>query len=359
MVEPAGVDRRCALTAGRRPSAGREEADGTRAASEASRGIPRLVLGRLLLVPVLVALVTLVMFVLAQRAPFDPVLAALGDRALTMDGPTLEAMRAGMADTSAVQQWATWWGNALQGDLGSSSSQRAPVLTVIVERLPWTLGLMAVSLALAVLLGVLVGAWAGTRPGSLVDRLTGGGLLALQAAPPFWLGLVAIWALAVWWGWLPTGGATSPQATSVRPGDVVAHAVLPVLVLALSQLPWFGLVVRDATRDALAGSAVRGAWARGIPRQRLLRHHAVRPALLPLVTVLGVRVPELITGAVLVETVFSWPGIASATVESALRLDFALLAALTVLTTVIVVLGNLAADVAYRLVDPRVGQQDG
>lgn len=319
----------------------------------------RLVLARLVLLPVLVGVVTLVMFALAQRTPFDPVLAALGERALTLDGPTLEAMRARMADTSAAQQWATWWGNALQGDLGTSSSQRQPVSTVIAQRLPWTVGLMAVALALSVLAGLVIGGWAGTRPGSWADRVVGGSLLALQAAPPFWVGLVAVWVFAVWLGWLPTGGATTPGADAVAVGDVLRHAVLPVLVLAASQLPWFALVVRDATRDALAGLPVRAAWARGIPRSRLLRDHAVRPALLPLLTVLGVRVPELITGAVLVETVFSWPGIASATVESALRLDFALLAALTVLTTVLVVLGNLAADVGYRLVDPRVGERDG
>ena len=321
--------------------------------------LPRLVLGRLLLLPLLLAVVTLVMFVLAQQTPFDPVLAALGERALTMDGPTLEAMRDRAGDTGAVQQWAAWWGNALQGDLGVSSSQRAPVATVIAQRLPWTLGLMSVSLVLAVAGGVLVGGLAGTRPGSWADRVAGGGLLSVQAAPPFWTGLVAVWVFAVWLGWLPTGGATSPDTDAVEPLDVLRHAVLPVLVLALSQLPWFGLVVRDATRDALAGLPVRAGWARGIPTSRLLRQHAVRPALLPLVTVVGVRVPELITGAVLVETVFSWPGVASATVDSALRLDFSLLAALTVLTTVIVVLGNLAADVAYRVVDPRVGQRDG
>ncbi|WP_201023294.1 ABC transporter permease [Serinicoccus chungangensis] len=318
-----------------------------------------LLVGRLLLLPVLVAVVTLVMFALAQRTPFDPVLASLGERALTMDGPTLEAMRARAADTGAVQQWAAWWGNALQGDLGVSSSQRSPVATVIAQRLPWTVGLMSAALVLAVLGGVLVGGLAGTRPGSWADRVVGGGLLTLQAAPPFWVGLVAVWVFAVWLGWLPTGGATSPGSGTVEPLDVLQHAVLPVLVLALSQLPWFGLVVRDATRDALAGVPVRAGWARGIPTSRLLRQHAVRPALLPLVTVLGVRVPELITGAVLVETVFSWPGVASATVDSALRLDFPLLAALTVLTTVLVVLGNLAADVAYRLVDPRVGRRDG
>lgn len=276
-----------------------------------------------------------------------------------MDGPTLEAMRARMGDASALQQWASWWGNALTGDLGYSSSQRQPVSTVLAQRLPWTLGLMAVALALSVVAGIVTGGWAGTHPGTWGDRVVGGSLLALQAAPPFWMGLVAVWVFAVWWGWLPTGGATAPDAAGTQVLDVARHAVLPVLVLALSQLPWFALVVRDATRDALAGLPVRAAWARGIPVSTLLRAHAIRPALLPLLTVIGVRVPELITGAVLVETVFSWPGIASATVESALRLDFPLLAALTVLTTVLVVVGNLAADVGYRLIDPRVGERDG
>ncbi|WP_202879587.1 ABC transporter permease [Serinicoccus kebangsaanensis] len=318
-----------------------------------------LVARRLVLLPVLAGVVTLVMFLLAQRSPFDPVLAVLGERALTLDGPTLEAMRARLEDTSAVQQWLTWWGNALTGDLGYSTSQRTSVGTVLAQRLPWTIGLVSASLLVSIPLGVALGGWAGTHPGSLVDRVIGPGMLSVQAAPPFWLGLVAVWVFAVTLGWLPTGGATSPQASGVELLDVLRHAVLPVLVLALAHLPWFVLVVRDATRDALAGAPVHAAWARGIPRRRLLRSHAVRPALLPLVTVLGVRVPELITGAVLVETVFSWPGIASATVDSALRLDFALLAALTVLTTVLVVLGNLAADLAYRLVDPRVGQRDG
>ncbi len=322
-------------------------------------GLARLVGLRLAVLPVLLAGVTLLMFVLAQAAPFDPVLALLGERALTMDGPTLEAMRARYDDVGPVGRWLDWWGQALRGDLGVSTSQREPVLTVLAERLPWTLGLMAAALVLAVVGGLLLGAVLGTRPGTVLDRVAGGGLLALQAAPPFWVGLVAVWVVAVSWGLLPTGGATTPGAGGPGVGDVLRHAVLPVLVLALSQLPWLALVVRDATRDALAGPAVRGAWARGVPVRRLLATHAVRPALLPLVTVVGVRVPELVTGAVLVETVFSWPGVASATVDSALRLDFALLAALTALTTVLVVLGNLAADVTYRLVDPRVGAADG
>ncbi len=331
----------------------------TRALSLAPGSVGRTVLGRLALLPVLLAGVTLLMFVLADAAPFDPVIAVLGERALTMDGPTLEAMRARYEDVGPLRQWLDWWGMALQGDLGASTSQSAPVATVLAERLPWTLGLMGAALVLAALAGLALGARLGTRPGTTLDRVAGAGLLALQAAPPFWLGLVAVWVAAVRWGLFPTGGATTPGAGGGGPLDVLRHAVLPVLVLALSQVSWFALVVRDATREALAGPAVRAAWARGVPEHRLLTAHAVRPALLPLVTVVGARVPELVTGAVLVETVFGWPGVAAATVSSALRLDFALLAALTALATVLVVLGNLAADVTYRLVDPRVGAGDG
>ena len=311
------------------------------------------------MLPPLVAVVSLFMFLLAHATPFDPVLAILGERALTMDGPTLQAMRERYADHGPIQQWLTWWANAFTGDLGSSTSQHAPVLTVLLERLPWTLGLAGTALLLAALGGLVIGALLGTRPGGLLDRLVSPLLLAVQAAPAFWLGLVAIWVFAVGLGWLPTAGATTPGAAQVNLVDVVRHAVLPVVVLALSQLPWFALVVRDATRDALAGAAVKGAWSRGIPTSRLLSTHAVRPALLPLVTVIGVRMPELVTGAVLVETVFSWPGIAQATVDSALRMDFALLAALTVVSTVVVVLGNLGADVLYRAIDPRMGSADG
>lgn len=319
----------------------------------------RVALTRLASIPVLALLVSLVLFVLAQRAPFDPVLALLGERALTLDGATLEALRAQYADQGAVQQWWSWWTQAITGDLGASTSQRQPVVDVVLQRLPWSLTLMGVALVLAVVSGVVLGTLAAVRSGGHLDRAITSASLALQAAPAFWLALLAVSFFAVTLGWLPAGGATSPGATTVAPLDLIRHAVLPVLVLALSQLPWFALVVRDAVGDSLAGPAVLGAWSRGVPHRALLIRHAVRPALLPLTTVVGVRLPELVTGAVLVEAVFSWPGIAAATVDAALSLDFALLAALTVLSTVLVVLGNLAADLMYRVVDPRVGEVDG
>ncbi len=140
----------------------------------------------------------------------------------------------------------------------------------------------------------------------------------------------------------------------VTAGALLRHLALPALVLGLSQVPWFLLYVRQGVGEALEEDAVRGARARGLAERTVLLRHALRSGLLPLLTLLGSRVPELITGALLVETVFSWPGIASATVEAATATDFPLLAALTTLATVAVLAGNLLSDLLYGLADPRV-----
>lgn len=316
--------------------------------------VARMVATRLLLLVPLLAVVTLAMFALAVHSPFDPVLARLGDAVFTMSGAELQALRDAEGEPSAVQEWAAWWAQALRGDLGTSLSYRQDVATVIAERLPWTLLLMGAGLVLAVVLGVVLGLVAAVRAGGMVDRVVTGAAYLLQASPVFWVALLAVWLFAVVLGVLPAGGLAEPGSREVAVGDLLRHLLLPAVVLAVSQLPWFVLVVRDAVREELAGPHVRGAWARGVSTPRVVLAHALRSALLPLATVVGVRLPELVTGAVLVETVFSWPGIAAATVTAATAVDFGLLAALTALTTVVVVVGNLAADVAYALLDPRV-----
>lgn len=319
------------------------------------RSIPRLVGARLALLLPLLALVTLVVFALAANSPFDPLLARLGSRAFSMSGSELEALRMAQGEPSVLAQWATWWGDALRGDLGVSLSLRQEVTQVIAERLPWTLLLMAVALVLAVGTGLVLGTLAAVRSGGWLDRVVTGTAYVVQASPVFWVALLGMWLFAIVLGWVPAGGLTDPGSDVVTLGALVRHLALPAVVLGLSQAPWFVLVVRDTVREELAAPYVLGAWGRGVSTPRVVVRHALRSGLLPMVTVLGVRVPELVTGAVLVETIFSWPGIASATVTAATSVDFGLLAALTVVTTVVVVLGNLTADVAYRLLDPRVG----
>jgi peptide/nickel transport system permease protein len=219
---------------------------------------------------------------------------------------------------------------------------RQPVADVITERLGWSVLLAATAFALAIVLGTLLGVLAARRRGGPLDRVVTSLAYGLEAAPPFWLGLLAIWLFALKLGVLPAG-------------QVAHHLILPALVLAVSQLPWFALYVRQGVGDALDEDPVRGARARGLAPRTVLLGHALRSGLLPVLTLIGSRVPELITGALLVETVFSWPGIAAATVDAATSVDFPLLAALTVLATAAVLLGNLLADLLYGLADPRVG----
>ncbi|MET9827822.1 ABC transporter permease [Streptomyces sp. NPDC006385] len=309
-------------------------------------------------VPV-VLVVTFGAFAIAAASPFDPVKAYAGTAALGADQETLDRLRAnlGVDDPFAVRWW-RWLTSALSGDLGQSSVMRQPVAQVIGERLVWSTLLCAVAFAVAVTVGTVLGVLAARRPGSWLDRTVTSLAYTLEAAPVFWIALLAIWLFALRLDVLPAGGLTDTASEQVTAGQVTSHLVLPAGVLALSQLPWFTLYVRQGVGDALAEDPVRGARARGLSERTVLLGHALRCGLLPVLTLIGSRVPELITGALLVESVFGWPGIAAATVEAATAVDFPLLAALTTLATAAVLVGNLLADLLYGLFDPRVKLSD-
>ena len=155
-------------------------------------------------------------------------------------------------------------------------------------------------------------------------------------------------------GWFPAGGLTDIAADGVHAGDVTHHLILPITVLAISQTPWFLLFVRDSVADSLRDDHVLAARSRGLPGRTVLFGHALRTALLPFLTLIGTHLPELVGGAVLVETVFSLPGLGAVTVQAALGSDFPLLAAITLVTTAVVLTANLLTDLAYTAADPRV-----
>ncbi|SCK06096.1 peptide/nickel transport system permease protein [Streptomyces sp. AmelKG-E11A] len=306
-------------------------------------------------VPILLA-VTFGVFAIAAASPFDPVKAYAGTAGLTASQENLDQLRANLgADRPFTARWWDWLTAAVGGDLGDSSVMRQPVADVITERIGWSVLLATTAFALAILLGTLLGVLAARRRGGIVDRAVTSLAYTLEAAPPFWLGLLAVWLFALKLGVLPAGGLTDTGSSVITAGQVASHLILPAAVLGISQLPWFALYVRQGVGDALDEDPVRGARARGLAPRTVLVGHALRSGMLPVLTLVGSRVPELITGALLVETVFSWPGIAAATVEAATSVDFPLLAALTVLATAAVLLGNLLADLLYGLADPRVG----
>ncbi|MBT2509349.1 ABC transporter permease [Streptomyces sp. ISL-98] len=306
-------------------------------------------------VPVLLV-VTFGVFAVAAASPFDPVKAYAGTAGLTASQENLDQLRANLGvDQPLVGRWWHWLTSAVTGDLGDSGVMRRPVADVIAERLGWSVLLAVAAFVVAILLGTTLGVLAARRQGGRLDRAASSAAYTLEAAPAFWLGLLAMWLFALKLGVLPAGGLTDTASDVVTFGQVASHLVLPAAVLGVSQLPWFFLYVRQGVADALEEDPVRGARSRGLSERTVLLGHALRSGMLPMLTLVGSRVPELITGALLVETVFSWPGIAAATVQAATAVDFPLLAALTVLATVAVLAGNLLSDVLYGLADPRVG----
>lgn len=309
-------------------------------------------------VPVLLA-VTFGVFAIAAASPFDPVRAYAGTAALSADQGTLDRLRENLGtDRPFAIRWWDWLTSAAGGDWGYSTVMRQPVAQVIGERVVWSALLCAVAFALALVTGVLLGVLCARRPGSPLDRAVTSLCYSLEAAPVFWVALLAVWLFTLQWDVLPAGGLTDTGSEQVTFGQVSNHLVLPACVLAVAQLPWFALYARQGVADALAEDPVRGARARGLAERTVLLGHALRSGLLPVLTLIGTRVPELITGALLVETVFSWPGMAAATVEAATAVDFPLLAAVTVLATAAVLAGNLLADLLYGLFDPRVKFSD-
>ncbi|MEQ4306124.1 ABC transporter permease [Plantactinospora sp. B6F1] len=305
-------------------------------------------------VPVLVA-TSMGMFALGAFSPVDPAKQYAGAAAFTTSEENLAQIRAnwGVDDPLPVQ-YLRWAGNLLRGDLGWSTSRHEAVGSVIAARAGWTLLLVGAALAVVLVASLLLGSLAAYRRAGLFDRGLRAVAYAVQSMPVFWLGLAAIALFALALGWLPAGGLTDVTATGTSWSDVAHHLVLPVGVLAVSQAPWFVLFVRDAVADSLRDDHVLAARARGLPGRTVLFGHALRTALLPFLTLVGTHLPELVGGAVLVETVFSLPGLGAVTVHAALGSDFPLLAATTLLTTAVVLAANLAADLGYAAADPRV-----
>ncbi|MEU6646666.1 ABC transporter permease [Saccharomonospora sp. NPDC046836] len=304
-------------------------------------------------VPITTA-VSMVTFWLASISPFNPLVAYLGERyeKTSVEQREILAEELGLND-SWISIWASWARDVvLHWDWGQSRSLALPVSEVLTDRLPYTLLLAGTGLLIAIVLSLALGVRAARFPGSLTDRFATGLCYALQGIPPFVVALVAIAIFALGLG-MPVGGASDAGADPTV-GSIASHIVLPASVLGLSQVPWLLLNVRSSVLAALTEDHVTAARSRGLPDRTVVWRHALPGALLPFVTVIGARLPELVTGALLVEAVFSWPGLASATVDAAVSGDFPLLAAVTTMTCLAVLIGSLIADSVYLYVDPRV-----
>lgn len=305
-------------------------------------------------IPLLFGVIALT-FVLVHVSPGDPVHILGGDGG---DAAYYASMRAKFGlDRPLPEQLVIYFGSALHGDFGYSYVQRRPVFDVIADRIPATALLMLSALFISTLLGVFLGTVAARRLNRPPDHAITIATLVGGATPAFWLGQVLVLVFAAGLGWFPVQGMTS--ARGVAPGidavlDLLRHLVLPVATLGFLQLALITRITRNGLVDALREEYIRTAYAKGLRPSTIVWRHALRNVLLPIVTVVGSHFGTLLTGAVLTEIIFAWPGLGRLLFDATTSRDYPLLMAMFIVASISVIAANLLTDIAYTALDPRV-----
>ncbi|MDQ2681682.1 MAG: ABC transporter permease [Candidatus Eremiobacteraeota bacterium] len=305
----------------------------------------------LLAIPTLLG-VTVLTFVLIHIAPGGPAFAIAGERA-TPAQIALVSHQLGL-DRPLLQQYGLWLSALLHGDLGYSYIKQAPVLQLIAQRLPQTLLLMGSALAVSVLLAIPLGVYQASRSRSAFDRSASIVVFIAWSMPTFWFGTILIALFAVSLRWFPVGGLQTIDTTAFDWSSRVAHLVLPAATLAIVSIAGWSRYIRGSMIEQLREDYARTAIAKGLPGRIVLFRHVLRNALIPFITLLGAAIPALFGGAVITEQIFAYPGMGQLFWQSAVDRDYSTLLGMTVITALLVIIGNLIADVLYGVADPRV-----
>jgi peptide/nickel transport system permease protein len=318
---------------------------------------PRYIVLRLVKTVLTVAAVVVLSFFLIRLAPGDAATVMAGQSGYA-DEAFVKSLRAeyGLDQPLPVQFW-KYARAVAHGDLGTSYVRRQPVLGVILERLPNTLLLDAFALVAAIAGGVWLGGLAARRPGSAGDNAVSVLSMLFYAVPQFWLGMMMVLLFAVWLPVLPPFGIETMGADYTglaRLGDVAEHMILPGVTLALYYMASYARLTRAAMIEVSEQDFVKTARAKGISERQVSRHHILRNALIPLVTYAGLQASLLVGGSVLIENVFSWPGVGTLAYDAVQARDNPLLLGIFIVTAILVSLFNLVTDIAYSIVDPRV-----
>ncbi len=283
----------------------------------------------------------IVVFLLLYVAPGDPVQDMVGERA---DAETIARLRKELhLDEPILKQFALYAGGVLRGDLGRSYITQRPIIKDIRERFPKTLLLAGSAMFLASVLGITIGVLSSRNPGGWFDRLSLGFAYLGISFPVYWVGLILILIFAVKLHWLPPSGYGG-----------IKYLILPALALGSRSIAFLARVTRSAMLDVLGGDFVRTARAKGLKERSVIVRHALRNALIPIVTVLGLDFGYYLTGSILTETIFSWPGIGRYVVNAIARRDLPAINGSVLFLSVVFVLVNLITDLAYARADPRV-----
>ncbi len=307
------------------------------------------------MVTLLVA-ICLISFLLVKNSPIDPIQAYIGADMLKVGPEQREKIAEYWGlDEPVIVQFFNWGSAVLAGDLGTSMIYRQPVIEVIGERFFNSLALMLSAWLLSGVVGFVMGVVAAMKKGTWIDRIIKWYCFTLASTPTFWMGLLVLMVFAVWLGWFPIGMGVPAGvlAEDVTLMDRIQHLILPVLTLSILGVANVALHTRQKLIDVMASDYVLFARARGEKGFVLFWRHGLRNVALPAITLQFAAFSELFGGAVLAEQVFSYPGLGQATVEAGLRGDVPLLLGLVIFSTIFVFVGNLLADLSYRVLDPR------
>lgn len=306
----------------------------------------------------LVLTTSMLTFILMKASPIDPLQANVGQAALgSMSREQVEKLEEywGVGE-SPVKQYVSWAADFIRGDMGTSLLYRQPVADVIAVKLANSLFLMVTAWILSGILGFFLGVISGMNRGRWIDRLVKGYCLLISSTPTFWLALLLLMVFGVWLKILPVGLSVpiGVEAAGVTFFDRVYHAVLPALTLSITGVSNIALHTREKMIGIMESEYILFARARGEKRFVLFWHHGLRNALLPAITLHFAAVSEIFGGSVLVEQVFSYPGLGQAAVSAGLGSDMPLLMAITIISALFVFGGNMIADILYGIVDPRI-----
>lgn len=262
-------------------------------------------------------------------------------------------------DRPLYEQFGIFVWNALQGDLGTSFVYGRPALEIILDRLPATMELALVALALSVGIGIPLGVWAGLRPNSIAGRTIMGGSILGFSLPNFWQGMLLILVFAVLLGWLPAGGRGQTteflgMQVSFLTWDGLSHLILPAINLALFKMSLIIRLARANTREVCMQDYVKFARAKGLSPRRVVLVHVLKNIMIPVVTIIGLELGSMVAFAIVTETVFAWPGMGKLLIDSINLLDRPVIVAYLMLTVLIIVGINLLVDIIYSLLDPRI-----
>lgn len=295
--------------------------------------------------------VAILSFIFMQLAPGGP--DTLYARSGRMSDEQLAAIRHSLGlDRPMHIQLLIWLRNLLQGDLGTSYTQYRPVTKVIWEVFPNTVYLMLAGLTISLVFSLIFGVGAAVRQYGIFDQITSFISYFGLAMPVFWFGLMLQILFAVKLGWLPSANMSSAEGGSAI--DLIKHLILPAFTIAIGSIASWSRYVRSSTLEVLHLDYVRTARAKGLRERAVLTGHVLRNALVPFVTVISIDIPLYLTGAVLTETVFSWPGMGRLFYDSLTKRDYPVLMGILMLGAVLIVLGNLIADLLYGWLDPRI-----